>query len=82
MYRQLSAFIASYLLHMLVEETEVMPAIWQHCDDRAIHHAIALAHADQSVAARLQRRHMMLPAVSPAERETFESPHEARRGLG
>ena len=81
-YRQLSAFIASYLLHMLVEETEVMPAIWQHCDDTAIHHAIALARADQSVAARLQRRHMMLPAVSPAERETFEAPHEARRGLG
>jgi hypothetical protein len=31
--RELSAFTVGYLLHLLEEETIVMPAIWHHCTD-------------------------------------------------
>ena len=32
-HRELSAFVAAYLPHLLDEETLVMPAIWQHRTD-------------------------------------------------
>ena len=67
-YRELSAFTAGYLLHLLEEETIVMPAIWHHCTDHELAAARAAFLADQSPAGAVRSRRTMLPAISPAER--------------
>lgn len=67
-HRELSAFVAGYLLHLLDEETRVMPAIWEHCSDEELARTrgaflAAMAPSD----AELSRR-VMLPAISPQEK--------------
>jgi hypothetical protein len=36
LYRDLARFVAAYLPHLHVEETQIMPAIWASCDDEEI----------------------------------------------
>ena len=67
-YRKLSAFVAGYLVHILDEETNVMPAIWQYCTDDEIAVARRAFLADQSAAGVVRSRRAILPAVSRAER--------------
>jgi hypothetical protein len=67
-YRQVSAFVASYLLHILDEETIVMPAIWQHCTDSEINVARLAFQADQSEAGIIRSRRAVLTAITDAER--------------
>lgn len=66
-YRQVSAFVANYLLHILDEETIVMPAIWRHCTDGEIDAARLAFQADQSPAGVVRSRRAMLTAVTQAE---------------
>jgi hypothetical protein len=66
-YRQLSAFVANYLLHILDEETIVMPAIWQHCTDVEINAARLAFQADQSPAGRIRSRQAIVSAITHAE---------------
>ncbi|HEX6569615.1 MAG TPA: hypothetical protein VF015_10630 [Acidimicrobiales bacterium] len=67
-HRELSAFVAAYLPHLLDEETLVMPAIWQHrTDDDLARARRAFLAAMPAEDAALSRR-VMLPAMSPAER--------------
>ena len=77
-YRQLTAFVGHYLLHILDEETLVMPAIWRHCTDAEIGAARLSLQADQSVAGVTRSRRAILPAVTDAERHTMA--RAARRG--
>ena len=67
-YRQVSAFVANYLLHLLDEETIVMPAIWQHCTDAEINVARLAFQADQSEAGIIRSRRAVLTAITDAER--------------
>jgi iron-sulfur cluster repair protein YtfE (RIC family) len=66
-YRQVSAFVANYLLHILDEETIVMPAIWQHCTDAEINAARLSFQADQSPAGVVRSRRAILTAITQAE---------------
>jgi hypothetical protein len=66
-YRQVSAFVANYLLHILDEETIVMPAIWQHCSDVEINAARLAFQADQSPAGVVRSRRAILTAITQAE---------------
>ncbi len=67
-HRELSAFVAGYLPHLLDEETLVMPAIWQHCTDEELARArAAFLRAMPPSDAAISRR-AMLPAIAPAER--------------
>jgi hypothetical protein len=66
-YRQVSAFVANYLLHILDEETIVMPAIWQHCTDLEINTARLAFQADQSPAGVVRSRRAILTAITQAE---------------
>jgi hypothetical protein len=66
-YRQVSAFVANYLLHILDEETIVMPAIWQHCTDAEINAARLAFQADQSPAGVVRSRRAILTAITQAE---------------
>jgi Hemerythrin HHE cation binding domain len=70
-YRQLSAFVANYLLHILDEETIVMPAIWQHCTDAEIIAARLAFQADQSPAGILRSRRAILTSITQAELVTI-----------
>jgi hypothetical protein len=69
-YRQLSAFVSHYLLHILDEETIVMPAIWQYCTDAEIKARLAF-QADQSPAGVVRSRRATLPAITQAELVTM-----------
>ena len=69
-YRQVSAFVAKYLLHILDEETIVMPAIWQHCTDCEINAARLAFQADQSPAGLVRSRRAILTAITQAELAT------------
>jgi iron-sulfur cluster repair protein YtfE (RIC family) len=73
-YRELSAFVAQYLVHLLEEETVVMPAIWQHCGDAELARALDAFLADQSSAGIIRSRRAMLPAVSAVERRAMLAP--------
>ena len=66
-YRQVSAFVASYLLHILDEETVVMPAIWQHCTDADICAARLAFQAEQSPAGVIRSRRAIVTAITHAE---------------
>jgi Hemerythrin HHE cation binding domain len=66
-YRQISAFVANYLLHILDEETIVMPAIWQHCTDTEINVARLAFKANQSPAGVVRSRRAILTAITQAE---------------
>jgi iron-sulfur cluster repair protein YtfE (RIC family) len=66
-YRQVSAFVANYMLHILDEETIVMPAIWQHCTDAEINAARLSFQADQSPAGVARSRRAIVTAVTEAE---------------
>jgi Hemerythrin HHE cation binding domain len=70
-YRELTAFVAHYMLHILDEETLVMPAIWRHCTDSEINAARLNLQADQSAAGITRSRRAILPAVTDAERTTM-----------
>jgi Hemerythrin HHE cation binding domain len=70
-YRELSTFVASYLGHILEEETVVMPAIWDHCTDDEIANARRAFLADQSPAGLVRSRRAILPAISRHERATM-----------
>jgi Hemerythrin HHE cation binding domain/FAD linked oxidases, C-terminal domain len=66
-YRRISAFVANYLLHILDEETIVMPAIWQHCTDVEINAARLAFQANQSPAGVVRSRRAILTAITHAE---------------
>ena len=66
-YRRVSAFVANYLLHILDEETIVMPAIWQHCTDAEINVARLAFQADQSPAGVVRSRRAILTSITHAE---------------
>jgi hypothetical protein len=66
-YRRVSAFVANYLLHILDEETIVMPAIWEHCSDAEISAARRAFQADQSPAGAVRSRRAILNAITQAE---------------
>ena len=70
-YRRVSSFLANYLLHILEEETRVMPAIWQHCTDAEIHAARLAFQADQSPAGVVRSRRAMLTSITRAELVTL-----------
>jgi hypothetical protein len=70
-YREITAFVAHYLLHILDEETLVMPAIWQYCTDAEINAARLNFQADQSSAGVTRSRRAILPAITDAERTTM-----------
>ncbi|MCU1397169.1 MAG: hypothetical protein JWN62_278 [Acidimicrobiales bacterium] len=70
-YRELTAFVAVYLLHILDEETLVMPAIWRHCTDAEINAARSNLQADQSAAGATRSRRAILPAITDIERTTM-----------
>ena len=70
-YRELTAFVAQYLLHILDEETLVMPAIWRYCTDAEINAARLNLQADQSTAGITRSRRAILPAITDAERTTM-----------
>jgi Hemerythrin HHE cation binding domain len=70
-YRELSAFVANYLVHILEEETVVMPAIWHHCTDDEIAAARRAFLAEQSPAGVVRSRRAMLPAISRHERASM-----------
>jgi hypothetical protein len=70
-YRQLSAFVANYMLHILDEETIVMPAIWRHCTDAEITAARLAFQADQSPAGVVRSRRAIVTAITHAERVTM-----------
>jgi Hemerythrin HHE cation binding domain len=78
-YRELSAFVAHYALHILDEETLVMPAIWRYCTDAEISAARLNLQADQSPAGVTRSRRAMLPAITDAERTALAL--SAQRGL-
>jgi hypothetical protein len=67
----MSAFVANYLLHLLEEETVLMPAIWETCSDEQISQARRAFLADQSPAGAVRSRRIALPAVSPQERNAM-----------
>jgi iron-sulfur cluster repair protein YtfE (RIC family) len=67
-YRRLTEFVASYLLHQLDEETVVMTAIWQHCTDDEIEAARSRFVASQAPEGAVRSRRAVLPAVSRSER--------------
>jgi hypothetical protein len=72
-HRELSEFVGRYLLHLIDEETIVMPAIWQHCSDDEIGRARAAFLAAMPPDDASLSRAVMLPAMSPAERvQMFE----------
>jgi hypothetical protein len=77
-YRELTAFVARYLLHILDEETLVMPAIWRLCTDAEINAARLNLQADQSPEGVTRSRRAILPAITDAERTTMA--HTAQRG--
>ena len=77
-YRELTAFVAQYLLHILDEETLVMPAIWRYCTDAEINTARSSFQADQSPAGVTRSRRAILPAITDAERTTMAQ--AAQRG--
>ncbi len=70
-YREITAFVAHYLLHILDEETLVMPAIWQYCTDAEINAARLNFQADQSSVGVTRSRRAILPAITDAERTTM-----------
>ena len=70
-YRELTAFVAQYLLHILDEETLVMPAIWRYCTDAEISAARLNLQADQSTAGVTRSRRAILPAITDAERTSL-----------
>lgn len=67
-YRELTAFVAQYLLHIVDEETLVMPAIWRWCSDAEINIARLNLQASQSAAGITRSRRAILPAITDAER--------------
>jgi hypothetical protein len=70
-YRELTAFVAQYLLHILDEETLVMPTIWRHCTDAEIDAARMSLQAAQSPAGVTRSRRAILPAITDAERTSM-----------
>jgi iron-sulfur cluster repair protein YtfE (RIC family) len=70
-YRQVSAFVANYLLHILDEETIVMPAIWQHCTDAEINATRLTFQADQSPAGIVRSRRAILTSITQKELVTM-----------
>lgn len=70
-HRHLSAFVAGYLLHLLEEETVVMPAIWQHHSDEDLARTRRRFLAASSPADAALSRRVMLPAMTPTERTTM-----------
>lgn len=68
-YRELTAFVAHYLIHILEEETLVMPAIWRSCTDTEITAARLNLQADQSTVGITRSRRAILPAITDAERD-------------
>jgi Hemerythrin HHE cation binding domain len=67
-YRRLTEFVASYLLHQLEEETVVMPAIWEHCTDEEIEAARSRFVTGQAPEGAVRGRRAVLPAISRSER--------------
>jgi hypothetical protein len=67
-HRELSAFVAGYLVHLLDEETTVMPTIWEHCTDEELARARASFMRSMSPADASLSRRVMLPAMAPSER--------------
>ncbi len=70
-YREVTAFVALYLLHILDEETLVMPAIWRSCTGAEINAARLNLQADQSPAGVTRSRRAILPAITDAERTSM-----------
>jgi iron-sulfur cluster repair protein YtfE (RIC family) len=77
-YRELTAFVAHYLLHILDEETLVMPEIWRLCTDAEINAARLDLQADQTPAGVTRSRRAILPAITEAERTSMA--HAVQRG--
>jgi hypothetical protein len=67
-YRRLTEFVASYLVHQLEEESVVMPAIWQRCTDAEIEAARSRFVAGQAPEGVIRSRRAVLPAISRSER--------------
>ena len=67
-HRELSAFVAGYLLHLLDEETTVMPTIWEHCSDEDLARTRASFLQAMAPADAALSRRVMLPAMAPSER--------------
>jgi hypothetical protein len=78
-YRRLTEFVASYLLHQLEEETIVMPAIWQHCTDEEIEAARSRFVAGQAPEGAVRSRRAVLPAISRSERVAMLATMRASR---
>lgn len=68
LYRELSLFLADYLHHTHVEETEVMARVWERCTDEEIAATRAAFMADTDPAVLDTSLRLMLPAVDAPTR--------------
>lgn len=70
-YFQVNSFIASYLLHMELEETEVAPLFFQHCSDQELREMLASIVANNSPSDSMLMLRYTIPSIDRAERASF-----------
>ena len=68
LYRDLARFVAAYLPHLHLEETEVMPAIWSRCSDAEIAATRAAFMAAITPEDSALSMELMLPALDRTTR--------------
>lgn len=68
LYLTVNQFIAGYLQHLQQEEGEVMPSLWQKCDDETLMEPLQKFINNMTQEDFLATKKDFLPAISPQER--------------
>lgn len=68
LYLTVNQFIAGYLQHLQQEEGEVMPSLWQQCDDETLMEPLQNFINNMTQEDFLATKKDFLPAINPQER--------------
>jgi hypothetical protein len=67
LYRALASFTAVYLEHLVVEESEALPALWEHCSDDEWFGILTSFRRSRSTLENLTSVLAELPTLNPSE---------------
>jgi iron-sulfur cluster repair protein YtfE (RIC family) len=67
LYRALASFTAAYLDHLSIEETQVLPRLWQTCTDDELQHILVAFREGRSDTENLTSVLAQLPTLNPPE---------------
>ncbi len=68
LYLMVNQFIAGYLQHLEQEEAQIMPALWQKCDDKTLLEPMQVFIQSMTKEEFLSSKNDFLPAISPQEK--------------